>query len=257
MDIIRVFNRIRPRAWPVAIGQVSKSVGKYIDQAGLAIMGPYAPTEKLSTHRRLVFYENQKPSLGGSSFIAPSATVVGGVTFGKAVAVMYGVVVRGEKMKVSFGESVYIGDHSVVSPSLAPSGNAAQQCKIGSFVNIGTGCTIHNCTIEDGATIGNGSVVGAGAKVERQAVLAGGSVLQPGQVVPSRQYWSGSPAQFVRNLTDEELEARSDELERVLAVSDRHNYWHDLSLQERELLKMSTSRDPLGDEMNRREAYRF
>lgn len=55
----------------------------------------------VSTHRRLVFYENQKPSLGGSSFIAPSATVVGGVTFGKAVAVMYGVVVRGMLIPVN------------------------------------------------------------------------------------------------------------------------------------------------------------
>jgi hypothetical protein len=61
----------------------------------------------------------------------------------------------------------------------------------------------------------------------------------------------------VSELTQQEIEARRQELDRALAISDRHNYWHDLSLAEREVLKMTTSRDPLGDEMNRREAYRF
>jgi hypothetical protein len=71
------------------------------------------------------------------------------------------------------------------------------------------------------------------------------------------QYWSGNPPQFVRDVAPQEQQARKEELERVLAISDRHNYWHDLTLAEREILKMTTSRDPLGDEMNRREAYRF
>lgn len=76
-------------------------------------------------------------------------------------------------------------------------------------------------------------------------------------VVAYTQYWSGNPARFVRNVNDEEHETRRVELDRLLAISDRHNYWHDLSIAERELLKMTTSRDPLEDELHRREAYRF
>jgi hypothetical protein len=65
---------------------------------------------------------------------------------------MYGVVIRGkmslfyflklysnikgEQMKVRVGESVYIGDYTVISPSLSSS-RSNGQCNIGSRVTIG------------------------------------------------------------------------------------------------------------------------
>ena len=44
-----------------------------------------------------------------------------------------------------------------------------------------------------------------GARMERYSVLGENSVLSQGVVIPTGQYWAGSPATFQRNLEEGEL----------------------------------------------------
>ena len=43
------------------------------------------------------------------------------------------------------------------------------------------------------------------SQVETQAVLRAGTVVPPGCVIPSGQMWAGNPAQYVRDLSADEL----------------------------------------------------
>ena len=49
-----------------------------------------------------------------------------------------------------------------------------------------------------------GATVSPGATVESFAVVAAGAVIPEGVTVPSGQVWAGSPAHYLRDLTQEE-----------------------------------------------------
>ena len=58
--------------------------------------------------------------------------------------------------------------------------------------------------MESFSFVGMGASVGKGSVVESFAVLAAGSDLQENTVVPSGQIFSGSPAKYLRDLTQQE-----------------------------------------------------
>jgi carbonic anhydrase/acetyltransferase-like protein (isoleucine patch superfamily) len=64
---------------------------------------------------------------------------------------------------------------------------------------------IHGCTIEDRGFVGLGAIVMDGCHMESDSMLAAGAMLTPGKRVPARQLWSGRPAAFMRELSDEAL----------------------------------------------------
>lgn len=64
-----------------------------------------------------------------------------------------------------------------------------------------------SCTVGEKTLIGQGAVIGQGADIGGNVIIAAGSVVLPDTVVPNRQLWAGNPAQYVRDVTDEEVEA--------------------------------------------------
>jgi carbonic anhydrase/acetyltransferase-like protein (isoleucine patch superfamily) len=89
-------------------------------------------------------------------------------------------------------------------------------------VTVGHGAVLNSCTIEDEALIGMGAIVMEGAVVERRAMLAAGAVVGPGKRVPAGQLWAGNPAQFVRDLTEDEQEGFKKQAESYSALAAEH-----------------------------------
>jgi carbonic anhydrase/acetyltransferase-like protein (isoleucine patch superfamily) len=104
---------------------------------------------------------------------------------------------------------------------------------IGHNVTIEQGCIIHGAIIADGAFIGMGSVVLDGAVVGHQAILGPGSLVLPDQIIPDRQYWAGSPAKYVRDLTEQELQALAQLPNEYFELARIHDNYHSLTEQQR------------------------
>jgi len=75
---------------------------------------------------------------------------------------------------------------------------------IGENVHVGANASLDACTLEDNAFVGMGSSVRRGARVEPFAVVSAGAVIEEGVTVPTGQIWAGSPARYLRDLTQEE-----------------------------------------------------
>ena len=71
---------------------------------------------------------------------------------------------------------------------------------IGNNCQIGSGCTLYSCHIEDDVTIGDKSVILEGARIEKGAQIAPGSVVPPGRLIPTKQLWGGNPVVFIKDL---------------------------------------------------------
>lgn len=154
-------------------------------------------------------YKSIAPTIDESAFVAPSADVIGDVHIGAQSSVWHGCVVRGDVNKVRIGARANIQDGTVIHVTRGTKdGNmgtgAGQGTIIGDDVTIGHMALLHDCTIGDMAFIGMKACVMDKAEVQAGAMLAAGALLTPGKVVPSGQLWGGSPAKYMRDLTEAE-----------------------------------------------------
>jgi carbonic anhydrase/acetyltransferase-like protein (isoleucine patch superfamily) len=140
----------------------------------------------------------REPQVDAEAFVAPTASVIGGVTLGAGSSVWYGAVVRGDVESISVGASSNVQDNCTLHA------DPGFPVTVGERVSIGHNAVVHGATVEDdcligmGATVLNGAVIGAGSLVAAQALVPQGMVVPPGSLV------AGVPAKVRRELTEEE-----------------------------------------------------
>ena len=147
-----------------------------------------------------------KPTISPESYLAETAVVIGDVHIGAESSIWHYVTIRGDVNYIRIGNRTNIQDGCVVHVSR----NKGGQTIIGSNITIGHLALIHACEIQDNAFVGMKAMVMDNAVIESYGMLAAGAVLTPGKVIKSRELWMGTPAKFVRMLTDEDL-ARMEE----------------------------------------------
>jgi gamma-carbonic anhydrase len=140
------------------------------------------------------------PHIGASSFIAPSADVIGDVTIGENCSIWFNVVLRADGIPITVGDGTNIQDGTVVHITTKMHGT-----DIGRDVLIGHSALVHGCLLYDRAFVGFAAQVMDGCVIESDAMLAAGGLLTPGKRIPSRQLWAGRPAKYMRDLSDEDL----------------------------------------------------
>ncbi|OQR84644.1 hypothetical protein ACHHYP_13114 [Achlya hypogyna] len=187
------------------LGRCVRETGQAMDRLGLRVLGSNEAREKFSRHRQIMNLYDKVPNVAFDSWVAPSASVIGDVEICNDASVWYGVVIRGDLNKVSIGNRTNIQDRTVIHTSSTTTPGLAPGASIGNDVTVGHGCILYSCTIENNCLIGMGSIVLDGALVESNSILAAGTVVPPGRRIPSGQLWAGSPAQYVRDVTEDEI----------------------------------------------------
>lgn len=146
-------------------------------------------------------YKGIVPKIHKSVFVAPNAAVTGDTHIGAESSVWFSVSIRGDVHNIRIGTRTNIQDNSVVHVTGGFSGTI-----IGDEVTVGHSAIVHACTIGDRCLIGMGAIVLDGAVMKEQSMLAAGAMLTPGKTIPSGELWAGSPAKFMRKLSQEELD---------------------------------------------------
>ena len=153
----------------------------------------------------ILSFGGHTPRIHDSAFIAPGCHIIGDVEIGPDVSIWYNCVLRGDVNRIVVGACSNIQDMTVVHCDSPGVGGVAEGYPtiIGDNVLIGHHAMIHGCIIADRGFVGMGATVMNGARIESDAMLAAGAMLTPGKLLPARQLWSGIPARFVRELSDE------------------------------------------------------
>eukprot|EP01102_Stenamoeba_stenopodia_P002836 TRINITY_DN126_c0_g1_i2.p1 TRINITY_DN126_c0_g1~~TRINITY_DN126_c0_g1_i2.p1 ORF type:complete len:238 (-),score=62.98 TRINITY_DN126_c0_g1_i2:125-838(-) len=211
------------------VGRFVRNVAQQLDQLGLAIQGNYAFREQLSRHRRLLALGDKRPVIKGDVFIAPNASVIGSVQLEEGASVWYGSVIRGDVGNIKVGEGAVLGDNTVVHVSSAVDGtfNTEKGTEIGKRAIVENGAVLHACSLHDECKVEANSIIFDGAVVEKHAIVGAGSIVTTGKRIPSGQLWAGSPAKYVRDLTDSEKKALSDTQQRYQQLAKKHEFEHD------------------------------
>ena len=139
------------------------------------------------------------PRIDTTAWLAPNATVIGDVEIGAGSSIWFGAILRGDVNAIRIGRGSNIQDGSVVHVTRARYGTI-----IGDDVLIGHMAMIHGCVIEDGAFVGMKACVMDGAVIAGGGMVAAGALVTPGKRVGKGELWAGTPARFVRPVSEDE-----------------------------------------------------
>lgn len=143
-------------------------------------------------------YRGINPQIDASCYVAPTAVLLGDVIIGADTSIWHHVLIRGDVNTIRIGSGTNIQDGTVVHVSRTPTG----QTVIGSNITIGHQALIHACELQDDCFIGMRACVMDGAVVESGAMVAAGALVTPNKIVRKGELWMGTPARFVRELTE-------------------------------------------------------
>ncbi|NMB77259.1 MAG: gamma carbonic anhydrase family protein [Myxococcales bacterium] len=136
-------------------------------------------------------FEDRRPVIAESSYIAPSAQVIGDVSIGARCYVGHGAILRGD-----YG-AIVIGDETAIEEGVIVHARPEDRTTIGRRVTLGHGAMVHNATILDGAVIGMRAVVSDFAEVGEGAIVGEMGLVKSKQKIPPHKVALGIPVKVV------------------------------------------------------------
>ncbi|WP_016916789.1 gamma carbonic anhydrase family protein [Rickettsia honei] len=145
----------------------------------------------------IIPYKGVTPRIDKSAYIAESSSLIGDVEIGSNSSIWFNTVLRGDVESIKIGNNTNIQDGSVIHAS-----RFNGPVEIGDNITIGHLSLIHACTIHN------------------NAFIAAGSLILPKKIIKSQELWMGSPAKFVRYLTDQDLEYMQDNVRHYVELAN-------------------------------------
>ena len=138
------------------------------------------------------------PQLAEGAWAAPSAELIGDVRLGERASVWFGAVIRADNTPIVLGEETNFQDGAIGhSDPGAP-------LTIGARVTVGHQAILHGCTVSDDCLIGMGARVLNGAFLGPGCLVGAGALITEGKRFGEGGLIVGSPARFIRPLTEAE-----------------------------------------------------
>ena len=138
------------------------------------------------------------PQLAEGAWAAPSAELIGDVRLGERASVWFGAVIRADNTPIVLGEETNFQDGAIGhSDPGAP-------LIIGARVTVGHQAILHGCTVSDDCLIGMGARVLNGAFLGPECLVGAGALITEGKRFGEGGLIVGSPARFIRPLTEAE-----------------------------------------------------
>lgn len=161
-------------------------------------------------------FEDKRPEIAESAFIAESADVIGEVFIGEQCSIWFGAVIRAD------GKSVAVGRGSNIQDNCTVHIGGDYSTEIGEFVTVGHGAIVQACKIGDYSLIGMGAIVLNGAEVGDYTIIGAGSVVTPRTKIPSGVLAFGTPARVVRELSEEEKLSLKQSAEKYIELAEKY-----------------------------------
>jgi phenylacetic acid degradation protein len=144
------------------------------------------------------------PVVDPSSFVHPTAVLIGDVVIGRNCYIGPCACLRGD-----FGR-ILIGDGANVQDTCVMHGFPGTDTLVEEDGHIGHSAILHGCRVRRGALIGMNAVINDNAEIGEYAIVAAMSFVRAEMVVPPRMLAAGTPARVVRALTELEMAWKSE-----------------------------------------------
>lgn len=139
------------------------------------------------------------PVVDPSSFVHPTAVLIGDVIVGAGCYIGPGASLRGDMGPIRIGNGANVQDNCILHSFRAGS------CVVEEDGHIGHGAVLHGCRVGRNALVGMQSVVMDGAVLGEESMVAALAMVRAGFEVPRRTLVGGIPAKVMRELGDADV----------------------------------------------------
>ncbi|MDO7486307.1 gamma carbonic anhydrase family protein [Peribacillus sp. NPDC096622] len=148
----------------------------------------------------IIPYNNKKPSIDDTVFVAPGAHLIGDISIGKDSTIWFNAVLRGDEDSITIGEKCSIQDNSTI--------HLFEGCPvvIEDEVTVGHNVILHGCKIGKRSIIGMGSTILDNVEIGEECIVGANTLISSGKIIPPRSLVIGSPGKVVRRLNNKDLE---------------------------------------------------
>jgi phenylacetic acid degradation protein len=146
------------------------------------------------------------PVVDPTAFVHPSAVLIGDVIVGARAYIGPLASLRGDFGRIVVEEGANIQDHCMLH------GFPGKDTVVGPEVTVGHGAVLHGCVVKRGALIGMNCVVNDNAEVGEDAVVAALAFVKAEARIPPRALAVGIPAKVIKQVSDEELRWKRDNM---------------------------------------------
>ena len=141
-------------------------------------------------------FEGRQPVIAESTYVSPTAQIIGDVNIGERCYIGHGAILRGD-----YG-SIEVGDETAVEEGVIVHARPGDCTTIGRRVTLGHGAMVHNASILDGAVIGMRAVVSDFSEVGEGALVGEMCLVKNSQKIPARKVAVGVPAKIVGDVEE-------------------------------------------------------
>lgn len=139
------------------------------------------------------------PVIDPSSFIHPSAEIIGDVIIEENCYIGPNAVLRGD-----FGR-IHVCANSNVQDNCVLHSFPNKDCHLEAYSHIGHSAVLHGCLIGENALIGMNAVVMDDAKIGAKSIVAASAFVKAGFSCEPQSMVVGTPAKVIRQLTEQEV----------------------------------------------------
>ncbi|MFM2136300.1 MAG: hypothetical protein RL021_1700 [Bacteroidota bacterium] len=144
-------------------------------------------------------FNSFRPVVHESSFVHPTAVVIGNVIIGKDVYIGPGAVIRGDWGGIVIEDGCNVQENCVVHmfPGIT--------VYLREGAHIGHGAIIHGSTIGKNSLVGMNAVVMDNVRVGEGCIIGALTFVPEGMEIPDRKIVVGNPGKIVKDVSDEML----------------------------------------------------
>jgi len=146
------------------------------------------------------------PVVDPGAFVHPSAVLIGDVLVSARAYIGPCASLRGDFGRIVVEEGANIQDHCTMH------GFPGKDTVAGAESTIGHGAILHGCVVRRGALVGMNCVVNDNAEVGEDAVVAALAFVKAAARIPAGSLAAGIPARVLRELSEDELRWKRDNM---------------------------------------------
>ena len=136
-------------------------------------------------------FEGKRPRIGATSYIHPTAVLIGNVVIGEGCWIGPHASLRADEGTITIGDFSNVQDNCVIH------GRAAI---LGRYCTLGHACVVHGATLGEHVLVAMNAVVLDRAEIGDWCTIAAGAVVAPRAKVPDRKLLMGVPAAIVGDM---------------------------------------------------------
>ena len=155
------------------------------------------------------------PVVHPSAFVHPSAVLIGDVIVGARAYIGPCACLRGDFGRIIVNEGANIQDTCMLH------GFPGKDTVVGAEVTVGHGAVLHGCVVRRGALVGMNCVVNDNAEVGEDAIVAALAFVKAEEKIPPRALAAGIPARVLRQLSDQEIRWKKDNMRLYQQLAER------------------------------------